>query len=308
MRRLDGDQIDELSLLYRRASSDLAMIRATMPDPDLIHQLSNDLARARSRLTGTSGASLVGMARWFKVTLPAALYEVRWWTIGIMALFLTITITEIVWLGRNPAAIETLMEPEAARSFVFHDFVEYYSQDTNAQFGASVWFNNAFIAIQMIGAGITGIMPFVIIYNNAVSIGVTGALVVHYAGPAFFLHYILPHGLPELTAIFIAGAAGLRLFWALISPGGTTRGRALARAGRSMVVICGGLVILLAISGFIEGFVTPSSLPNWIRIGSGVLVITALWLYTFILGGRAHKLGIIGDLESDAGYAQPVAA
>ncbi|MDK6294755.1 hypothetical protein QP091_09330, partial [Aerococcus urinae] len=59
MRRLDGDQIDELSLLYRRASSDLAMIRATMPDPDLIHQLSNDLARARSRLTGTSGASLV---------------------------------------------------------------------------------------------------------------------------------------------------------------------------------------------------------------------------------------------------------
>lgn len=116
MRRLDGDQIDELSLLYRRASSDLAMIRATMPDPDLIHQLSNDLARARSRLTGTSGASLVGMARWFKVTLPAALYEVRWWTIAIMALFLTITITEIVWLGRNPAAIETLMEPEAARS------------------------------------------------------------------------------------------------------------------------------------------------------------------------------------------------
>ena len=63
------------------------------------------------------------------------------------------------------------------------------------------------------------------------------------------------------TAIFVAGGAGLKIFWAWVAPQGTTRSRALAREGLSLITVAIGLVGVLGVSGLVEGFVTPSGLP-----------------------------------------------
>ena len=77
-----------------------------------------------------------------------------------------------------------------------------------------------------------------------------------------FLGLILPHGLLELTAVFVAAGTGLRLGWTVIDPGPRTRRTALAEEGRAALGMAIGLALVLFVSGAIEGFVTPSGLPD----------------------------------------------
>ena len=85
-----------------------------------------------------------------------------------------------------------------------------------------------------------------------------------------FLGLVLPHGLLELTAVFVAAGTGLRLGWTLIDPGPRSRRTALAEEGRAALGMAIGLALVLFVSGAIEGFVTPSGLPTWARIAIGV--------------------------------------
>ena len=94
-------------------------------------------------------------------------------------------------------------------------------------------------------------------------------MIRHDRGELFF-GLILPHGLLELTAVFVAAGVGLRLFWAWVRPAGDTRARSLAAEGRSAGGVALGLVVVLLVSGVIEGFVTPSGLPTWARVAIGI--------------------------------------
>ena len=77
-------------------------------------------------------------------------------------------------------------------------------------------------------------------------------------------------------------------------------------AARSAMTVAVGCAILLAGSGVLEGFVTPSDLPDAIKITLGALMTAAVWAYTLILGRRAHRAGQNADVGIDAGYYQPV--
>ena len=95
-------------------------------------------------------------------------------------------------------------------------------------------------------------------------------MVGHGRGALFF-GLILPHGLLELTAVFVAAGAGLRLFWSWIEPGPRTRAQAIAHEGRTAVAVALGLAVVLLVSGVIEAFVTPSRLPTWARLAIGIV-------------------------------------
>ncbi|GAB3874128.1 hypothetical protein GCM10029964_015580 [Kibdelosporangium lantanae] len=82
----------------------------------------------------------------------------------------------------------------------------------------------------------------------------------------------------------------------------------MAAEGRSVVAVALGLVCVLAVSGVIEAFVTPSGWPTWVRVGIGVLVETLFLLYVFVVGRRAARAGVTGDVDSRyAGDSLPVA-
>ena len=97
-----------------------------------------------------------------------------------------------------------------------------------------------------------------------------------------FFGLITPHGLLELTAVFVASAAGLRLGWSWIVPGPRTRMQALAQTGRATVGMAIGLPAILLITGLIEAFVTPSPLPTAVRVGIGVLAEVGFLVYVWI--------------------------
>ena len=68
------------------------------------------------------------------------------------------------------------------------------------------------------------------------------------------------------------------------------------------------LVVVLGVSGLIEGFVTGSGLYWWLKIAIGVVALAAFWTYVIVLGRRAVADGETGDLTEDrAGAALPYA-
>ena len=304
-RRLTGAEADELVRLYQSTATDLSAIRSSAPDPAVITQLSQVLARARSRIAGAHEPSVRDVARFLTVSLPAALYRLRWWTVAVTALGVGLGILAGVYVATHPHALAALGTPSEQQQYVDQAFAEYYHP--GAGFAGVVWTNNAWIAAQCIGLGISGIWPVMVLVQNSVMVGATGAVMATHGQLGLFLQLIAPHGQLELMSIFTAGAAGLRLFWTAIDPGPRARGQALAEEGRAIATVAIGLTGTLAVSGSIEGFVTGSGLPWWFKIAIGTIALAAFWVYTITLGRRAVALGETGDLEPDrAGDVLPV--
>lgn len=300
-RRLDGAQADELVRLYQATATDLSAVRSSAPDPETVTRLSQLLARARGRLAGTHAPAWSDVARFVVVHLPAALYRIRWWTVGVMTAFLVVGVATGLLVALEPDARALMGSPASQRAYVEEQFASYY--EPGAGFATMVWTNNAWIAAVCVGTGITGVLPVYMLLTNAVNVGAAGGLMAAYGRLDVFLQLISPHGLLELTAIFVAGAAGLRVFWTLVDPGPRPRGRALAQEGRALFTVALGLVGVLAVSGLVEGFVTGSTLSWPVKVAIGALVLAAFWAYTLVPGRRAVAAGETGDLAADrAGY------
>jgi uncharacterized membrane protein SpoIIM required for sporulation len=203
----------------------------------------------------------------------------------------------------------SIAAPEEIRRLVEVDFEAYYSSNPAGSFAAQVWTNNALIAAMCLVSGILLVPVVWVLWQNTVGIGVTGGLMASADRLDLFFGLITPHGLLELTAVFVAAGAGLRLGWTLVDPGPLPRRAAVAAAGRAAAGMAMGVAAMLLVSGVIEAFVTPSGLPTWARIGIGALAELAFLVYVFVLGRRAARAGEIGDVgAAEAGDQAPTAA
>jgi uncharacterized membrane protein SpoIIM required for sporulation len=194
--------------------------------------------------------------------------------------------------------VQAALLPKAAvRQLVNHQFRGYYSQYAAPSFAAEVWTNNALVAAESLIFGILlGLPTLLVLYQNSANIGVAGALMIAHGKGVLFFALVLPHGILELSAVFLAAATGLRLGWTVIDPGPRPRSQALAEEGRAAVTVALGLVAVLLVSGVIEAFVTPSGLPAWARIMIGLAAEAAFLTYVIVLGRRAAAAGLSADI------------
>ncbi|MGC5628426.1 stage II sporulation protein M [Georgenia sp. Z1344] len=303
-RTLTGQEADELVRLYQATSADLSRVRTRSADAYVTGRLSDMLARARGRITGTHEISWRAVRDLFLVTMPLALWRVRWWTHGVTVAFLLVAFAAGWYFATTPGALAELGSTAQLESYADEQFAAYYSNYPSHDFAAQVWTNNAWIAAQTIGLGITGVWPVQVLALNAVSIGQSGAVMAVHGDLSVFFSLLAPHGLLELTAIFVAGGAGLKLFWTMLVPGGRRRQTALAVEGRTTITVAGALVVVLLVSGLVEGYVTgTTALDWWVKIVIGAIVWVAFWVWTLWAGGRAHRAQLTADLaDDDAGY------
>lgn len=315
--RLSGAETDELIVRYQSGASQLSAIKTVAGSTSVGDRLSVTLSRARLRFTAQSGNALALLPRFFMLQLPAALYRLRWLTLAVTLATAIVALLYGFWAAQDPRVLANLGTDEQLKSMAEDEFVSYYSENPAASFAGRVWTNNAWIAAQCIAFGISGVWVPYVVLQNAQNLGITGAVMFAYdKGDAFFL-FIAPHGQLELTSIFVAAAAGLRIFWAWVAPGRWTRLESLAREGRALITVAIGLIIALFVSGIIEGFVTPWPLQEqidpwlgWtIKIGIGTLALAAFLGYMLIVGRRAYRAGETGDLtEFEAGAQRLTAA
>jgi len=302
-----GAEADEILDLYQRVATHLSVVRSAAPDPTLVTYLSSLLARARTRSAGTRSVTWSDLRGFFSDTFPAALYRTRrWWILTAVA---NITAALLIgwWFLSHPQLESTLMSPSEIDKLVNTDFAHYYSEFAATHFAAEVWTHNAWLTALCIALGVLGVPVVYLLFQNVLNLGLIGAIMINHDRGALFFGLILPHGLLELTAVFVAGATGLRLFWAWVDPGPRPRATAVAQEGRSAMAVALGLVAVLAVSGVIEAFVTPSPLPTWARISIGALAEVGFLTYVFTVGRWAWQRGATGDVSArDAGDTAPV--
>jgi uncharacterized membrane protein SpoIIM required for sporulation len=307
-RSLSGAEVDELVLLYQRTATHLSVLQSASPDPVLVGRLSALVAHARTAVAGTRQPAWHDVARFLRVDFLSVVYRARWWWAGCAAGFLLVAFGWAAYLATHPGLENQLATPEQIQQLVSHDFADYYKQAPAQEFSAKVFTNNAFIAAGAIASGVLlGLPVLYLLYSNALNVGLSGGIMATHHRTGLFFGLILPHGMLELTAVFVASGLGLKLGWTVIDPGRRPRAVALAQEGRALLTGAVGLVLVLLVSGLIEGFVTPSGLPTWARIGIGVLAEAGFLYLVFGPGRRAARAGETGDVV-DAGDVQPWAA
>ncbi|WP_082392778.1 stage II sporulation protein M [Nocardia arizonensis] len=287
-RKLSGAEADELIVLYRRTSQQLARLQSHSPDPQLIAGLSAILTRARVRVLGTKSEAWTEVGRFFTRVFPAAVYRAWPWWVSTAVLFIVVATVLAVWVPGSADARELFGIPSdnSALTEAGGQFETYYTEHPNDAFAAQVWTNNAWVAAIALFTGVLILPAIYTMFMNAVNVGITAGLMAEAGRLDAFFGFILPHGTLELTAVFVAGGAGIKLGWTLIDPGRLSRLEAVARQGRATASMALGLVAVLFVSGLLEGFVTPSPLPVAVRITIGFAAEAAFLAYVFIVGRR----------------------
>lgn len=300
-RSLSGAEIDELVELYQRVSTHLSILRSAEKigsDSMLVGRLSSLVARARSAVTGAHAPLSSTFKRFWTVSFPVVAYRTwRWWLATATAFFAVVVIVAL-WVAGNPEVQSSLGTPSDIQQLVNHDVESYYSEHPAAAFALQIWVNNSWVSAQCIALSVVlGLpIPFVL-FQNAANLGVIAGLMFSAGKGGVLLGLLAPHGLLELTAVFLSGATGMRLGWSVISPGDRPRGQVLAEQGRAVVSVAVGLVAVLLASGLIEALVTPSPLPTFARVGVGVIAEAAFLFYIAYFGRRGVKAGESGDIE-----------
>jgi uncharacterized membrane protein SpoIIM required for sporulation len=289
--KLNAVDADELVLLYQRVATQLSVVQSRTPDPALVAELSRLVLTARAALTGPSRFDWNSIPRFFARDLPLVFYRSRRWWVACGLSFCLVGGIMIAWVAGDPGVARSFgLTEEQIEGLVGGAFTGYYSEFLPQNFGLQVWANNAFLAATCLASGVLVLPPVLLLWTNAVSIGLVGGVMVGAGHGDTFFMWIAPHGFLELTAIFVAAGIGMRMGWAWVEPGPVlTRAQSLAAAAKQGMVGAVGLAGVLGISALLEAFVTPAPLPLIIRDFIGFAVWCGFLAYVWGVGGYAAR-------------------
>ena len=283
---------------YRRLCQHLAMAQergysSYLVDP--LQQLAlrghQQLYRHRSQLAANIlGFVLAGFPRlvreqWRFVLVASLLFFGSLAGIALLVYLFPDLIYSIV-SPRQVAEMQGMYDPAASR---LGRAAERASSEDWMMFGYYVM-HNIGIAFQTFAAGLLfGLgSVFFLIFNGLVIGAVSGHLTEIGYGQTFW-SFVIGHGAFELTAIALAGAAGLQLGWALIAPGHLTRGESLRLAAHKSVQMLCGVMVFLVIAAFIEAYWSSTTgISPWVKYAVGAALWLAVAAYLGLAGRNRH--------------------
>jgi len=292
---LASAELARLPLLYRAAVSSLSVARAISLDQNLLAYLETLCGRAYLQVYGPRRHAGEALVEFFRRRFPAAVRAHRWHVALSAALLLLGVATGHLLTAADPERFHAFVDAamaqgrgpsastEALRQVLYDD---EGAERALASFAMFLFSHNARIGLMAVAVGFLGGVPSgLLLFVNGLTLGAFGAL---YAGRGLgldFWAWVLPHGVTELLAVVLCGAAGLALGQAVIFPGREERLAGLARRGREAGVVAVGSVGLFLVAGLIEGVFR--QLVHAVPVRLSVAATTAaVWLLFFLLAGR----------------------
>ena len=291
---LSSDEVREFLALYQRASSQLSFARGHYDNPELTAELTTLVANANAVLYRRTASPTSTIRRFFTIYFPAAVWHLRK-VVAVAALATFLPALALgLWLGNDTDSLDRLDSEANQAAYVDEQFEDYYSSEPAAEFATAVLLNNIRVSFTAFGVGIFfGVGSLAILALNGANLGVAWAVFIGAGQQSKFWGLIIPHGLLELSAIVLAGAAGMSVGFAMLAPGDRHRSAALAEEARRAVVVILGLILAFVVAGLIEGFITPG-LPAIPRMAIGITVELVFVSYIVAFGRRAEALGFTG--------------
>jgi uncharacterized membrane protein SpoIIM required for sporulation len=277
-----GPEISEAVRLYLQVSTDLTHARTRYADRQLERYLNDLVNRARQAIYAARPGTVRGFLTFFGARYRNEVRRTAPFIVIATCLTLLIVVLAWFWIANSPEARLGLIPPEA------QDAIRRFNRTRSPDLGpapaitTAILVNNVQVAFFAFAFGITlGIGTVYILVKNGILLGVlAGAFTAGGHGAAFW-SLIVPHGLLELTAIFIAAGAGMRMGWSIVEPGERARTRALAEEAAGAVVVVLGVVPAFVMAALIEGFLTGTSAPHVVQIGIGAVVTAWYWCFLF---------------------------
>jgi len=275
---LSGEEVREFGRLYRRTAADLAIAREEVRDQRLVNYLNHLVGRAHGAIYRSESSGFSAIWDFFRFEFPAAFRRTFRYTLTAFLIFLG--------GAAFAAAASTIDEgfadriaPALKRMIAEHRNWTENANDANPLVSTSIQANNIQVTFYAFGGGITaGLFTIWVLFQNGLLLGMVMGLCVKYKFwdiPIF----VAGHGVIELTAIFIAGGAGLMIGRALIMPGDRSRIDALVTHGLEAVKLILGCVPMLLIAGLIEGFISPAHISPIIKFTISGMTLLAMIVY-----------------------------
>lgn len=290
LRGLPRAEVRELGELYRRAASDLAIARAETNDQKLVNYLNSLVTRAHGKIYRAEAQGIDLVWKFFSREFPrafrknarfvglAAGVELLFMFIGMLLIYNDIGFADVLGLDEIRLNAETNTQwwlslnqaNQAGAAFLFTH---------NIRVSLMAFALGAFLCIgSLLLLAFNGLhFGAVLAICYKVDIGFGNALAT----------FVVGHGIIETFCIYLAGGAGMMIGYAIINPGDLSRIDALKKSGLESVRIVIGCACVLILAGLIEGFLSPSNLPAWVKITTGLSTFTALMVYLGLAGRGA---------------------
>ncbi|HET6585451.1 MAG TPA: stage II sporulation protein M [Nannocystaceae bacterium] len=298
--RLEASEVQASIRLYRRVMGSLALAREIVLDAALIEYLEALAARAYLALHGsTRPRTQSWLALWLR-EIPRSVRRVRGELVMAAALFglgialgWVLTIVEPAWFWAFVDDTLAAGRSPAERTATLEAMLYTHSTDGGVltQFAGRLFVHNVEIGFLAFALGfVAGLPTACLMFGNGLTLGAFAALYAERGLGLAFAGWLLPHGVPELTAALLCGAAGLSLGRAVVFPGIRGVGQALQQAGRNAAAVVAGAILLLLVAALFEGIVRQVVLHDGVRltIASVEIALVVAWL---VLGGRRRREG-----------------
>ena len=277
-RTLSRIEIRAFAETFRAAGYHLAYAKTHFPTGTCLPYLTHIVGVAHNYYYVRERGSVSAVKDYFTHHFPAASRQAKYYVLLSAALFFMGMIFAFIYVAVDISRFEQIFPWEFAGGELEGEVIWDYPL-----MSAIIMTNNIRVSLMALAFGITaGIGTAWILFYNGMIIGALAAYVAAAGGPRdtlIFWSLILPHGIPEMAAIFISGACGLMIGKSLLSPGTFTRRHALIKSAREASLLVPGIVVLLILAALIEGFLTPLGVPPSFKLGFSFLAFVGLMLY-----------------------------
>jgi uncharacterized membrane protein SpoIIM required for sporulation/uncharacterized RDD family membrane protein YckC len=285
-------QVSRFAALYREVAADLARARTYGASPELVYTLERAVGSGHNLLYSPAPRSVRRAWQWLAGGFPALVRRRRHAILGAALLLFGPALATFAVVAADPAAARTIIpavmiarvEEGADRQARGQGYIDV-PEVLMPLFSSRIIANNVQVSFFAFAGGIfAGLGTAVLLLVNGVFLGGIAGLFHAEQLDLYLWSFVLPHGVLELTAICVAGGAGLWLGSALVLPGRRIRRRVLVERAGEAVSLLGGTVVLLVLAGLIEGFVSPSALPSALKLAFAGLTALVLFPYLLLAG------------------------
>lgn len=281
-------QVEDFQRTYQKVTQHLAFSQTYFPEEESTDYLNTLTSKAHNTLYQEQTSNWKQVKHLFGHTFIHLLREQWAFVIISMCLFLLGGTAAFTAVYQDPMSLYTILPANIAQN-VDPSQIGSDGGVNSPVMSAEILTNNIQVAFLAFAGGVTfGLVTVYVLIFNGIIVGALAALFFTYGKSYDFWAYIVPHGIIELTAIFIAGGAGLLMGFKLWVPGSRTRAYQLkTNAYRSVLLLIGTLPLFI-IAGIIEGYITPSALPLEAKYAFAALTVIGLLVY-IVLGSRPLK-------------------
>ena len=282
---LRRDELTTVGTLYRRAAADLSYARAQGANPNLILYLNELVGNAHGTIYAEAPGGWSGIWKFFGSDLPTLLRKRMPFILASVALTVLGALYAYLVIKHDPA-MTSMFIPEEFKSS-FDAWKQGFSDHGDVPVGEGTVFSsglmthNTLVGIVCFVLGVFIVIPILLVFQNGVTMGTLIAVVQPTGHLASMWAGILPHGVCELSALFICGASGMLIGWSILVPGRLSRKDAVAKNGIEACQMMVGTVPLFIIAGILEGNVSHSSLSHAGKFSLAALQFILLMWYIY---------------------------